>query len=148
MSNTYITALYHVVWSTKKRYPYLEGKLRYRVHSHIKKLVDKKGLEEPVRLLAVGGVSDHVHILLRMQSAKSVTSLVRFIKSNSSRFVNEINEGKFCFAWQEGYSMLTVSPDRAKTVVRYMKNQELHHAKQGFSREISSFFAMDYVEPL
>jgi putative transposase len=83
-------------------------------------------------MLAVGGTEDHVHILIHLPPKISLAKAVLLLKSNSSKWMNEVTE----FSWQEGYSAFSVSLSNLDAVIRYIRNQRQHHRKLGFEREL------------
>jgi putative transposase len=86
----------------------------------------------------VGGVADHVHLLLGLPATVALSDLIRAIKANSSRWVRE-EIGMEKFAWQEGYGAFTVSPGNREAVANYIAHQEEHHRTRGFQEEYLEF---------
>ena len=125
----------HVIWTTKRRTPYFSKKGRVRLYKYIEKLTQEKNVE----LLAIGGVEDHVHILMKIHSTNSVASVMRHIKSFSSRFVKEKGERCLDFAWQKGYGSFAVSASFVNRIRKYINNQEEHHKKLSFDKELDFF---------
>ena len=85
-----------------------------------------------ILVLAVGGMEDHIHLLVQIPPTLPVAKAVLAIKSNSSRWANE--EGHK-FAWQQGYGAFSVSSSIVPSVIRYIENQEAHHRKMSFDTE-------------
>ena len=83
---------------------------------------------------AVGGVADHVHLLLGLPATARIADVVRDIKAVSSKWVSD-EIGDRSFAWQEGYGAFTVSPSHCEMVRNYIANQEQHHQKRTFQEE-------------
>ena len=83
-------------------------------------------------ILAIGGTENHVHVLLSLPARLHLVDLIRDLKANSSRFMKTQVPG---FAWQDGYSAISVSPSQLETVKRYIANQPKHHGKQSFDEE-------------
>ena len=81
---------------------------------------------------AVGGMDDHIHILIQVPPSLAVAKAVLAIKSNSSRWANEKG---YKFAWQQGYGAFSVSSSNVPAVVRYIQNQATHHKKMSFDVE-------------
>jgi hypothetical protein len=84
--------------------------------------------------LAIGGTSDHVHLLISLSAAHRLSEVVRDLKTASSRWVHE-TIGSRLFAWQEGYGAFTVSASNRDAVCKYVLNQEEHHRKKSFQEE-------------
>jgi REP element-mobilizing transposase RayT len=134
MADTFTQILFHAVFSTKHRVPLIEAKLRAELYPFMADTVRRHG----GRLIALGGMPDHVHFLLRLKPYVPISSMVRFLKSNSSRWLGERPDLVKGFAWQKGYAAFSVSESRADAVNAYILNQEVHHAKQPYERELRS----------
>jgi hypothetical protein len=80
----------------------------------------------------IGGVDDHVHILIQLPPKIAAAALVRAIKAKSSKALNDCGAH---FAWQEGYGCFSVSMSQLSTVRRYIERQEEHHSKMTFAQE-------------
>jgi len=140
VAQTYTRLLYHIVFSTKHREPWINPTWRDELHAYIGGIVrNRKG-----ELLAAGGIPDHIHLLLRLAADRSVSDVVRDIKSNSSAWLHE--RGVSSFAWQEGYGAFTLSPSAIPGVTAYINNQEQHHAKETFRDEFLGMLTAAEVE--
>jgi REP element-mobilizing transposase RayT len=92
---------------------------------------------------------DHVHVLVGLNADLSVAELARDIKANSSRFVNKQRWVAGRFSWQEGFGAFSYSRSQIDSVIRYIQNQQRHHARQTFREEYLEFlrkFQVDYDE--
>ena len=94
----------------------------------------------------VNGVEDHIHILLCIKPTVELSNVVRDIKANSSRFINEKAWVKGKFEWQEGFGAFSVGHSQTNTVVNYIRNQEEHHRKKTFKEEYLDFLKENEVE--
>src|SRR5688572_22142758 len=121
MSHTHSGLLYHVVFSTKHREEWLTPDLRPRVFSYLAGILQEM---EAVPVL-INGVSDHVHILTGLRPRHCVADVLRDLKSSSSGWFQETFR-RSAFAWQERYGTFTVSPNRKKSAIAYIENQEAH----------------------
>jgi putative transposase len=121
--------LFHVVFSTKNREPWITSVWRPDLYSFIGGVVRNRNGE----VLAVGGVADHLHLLLRLSPIRAPADVVRDIKSNSCGWLHGRNV--LPFAWQDGYGAFTVSPSAVARVRAYIENQEAHHANHTFADE-------------
>jgi len=99
-----------------------------------------------MKAMAVGGTSDHVHILVSLPASISVAHGVQLIKSNSSRWVHESSPELQDFQWQTGYGAFSVSPSLIDEVISYIHNQEAHHRVTGFQEEYLSFLKKHGLE--
>jgi len=93
----------------------------------------------------VGGVEDHVHILLGLRRVEGLSDVMRRVKSSSSRWVHE-EIGAQSFAWQEGYGTFTVGASQREMVRRYIARQEEHHRKRTFKEEYLDFLQRSGVD--
>jgi REP element-mobilizing transposase RayT len=101
------------------------------------------------KLIAINGVANHIHILLGIEPNMKISDIVRDIKANSSRFINEKRFVRGKFSWQEGFGAFSYSRSQIDSVVKYIQNQEKHHARQTFKSEYLNFlkkFEVDYDE--
>jgi REP element-mobilizing transposase RayT len=103
MAGTYSQLFVHIIFSVKSRKALLSKEWQPRVFSYIASLIENKGHKSYI----VNGVSDHVHILASINHSSSVSDLVRDIKNNSAKFINENNLSPFKFSWQGGYGVFS-----------------------------------------
>jgi REP element-mobilizing transposase RayT len=92
---------------------------------------------------AIGGVEDHIHLLLQFPATIAISEAIKKIKANSSGWMsNEIG----AFAWQAGYGAFGVSKSNLAVVVKYIQNQEQHHRKMSFEEEFIALLKKHGVE--
>ena len=91
------------------------------------------------KLLAIYAMPDHVHILVGLHPAQSISDFARIVKTNSSKWINERGFIPFRFEWQKGYGAFSYSKSQVSRVVRYIQNQEEHHRKRTFREEYLEF---------
>ena len=140
MSSTHLSLHYHLVFSTKDRAPIIAAAWRERLHAYIGGVV--RNVEGPE---AIGGVADHVHLLIGLRATARLADVVRDLKAVSSRWVHdEIRER--AFAWQEGYGAFTVSASQREAVREYIARQEEHHRKRTFQEEYVELLQRSGVE--
>ncbi len=89
--------------------------------------------------MIINGMADHVHILIGIKPDICISDLVRDIKSNSSKFINEQGFVKGRFEWQEGFGAFSVSQSQVSKLIGYIENQERHHKKHSFQAEYLGF---------
>lgn len=126
MADTYIRIFVHCVFSTKNRRPQIAEPAK--LWSYLRGLARNRGAD----ILAIGGTDNHVHLLLALPSSLTIAQLMRDLKANSSRHLNEQMHG---FVWQDGYAAISVSPSQVDVVKRYVEQQESHHSKRTFEDE-------------
>ena len=86
-------------------------------------------------LIEIGGIEDHIHLLVGISPTKPISDAIREIKANSSKWVNELFELSERFEWQKGYGAFTVSYSHQQLVKNYIQNQKEHHHKKSFKEE-------------
>jgi putative transposase len=99
--------------------------------------------------IIVNGVEDHVHVFVGIKPSICMADLVRDIKNNSSKFINDQGYLGHPFSWQEGYGAFSYSHSSVENVFRYIANQEEHHRKKSFKQEYLNFlkqFEIEYDE--
>src|SRR5436309_15874103 len=110
MAGSHTKLLYHIVFSTKERRPILAADWKDELYKYIGGII--RG--ERGAMLEIGGVADHVHILAKFRADVSVAEMLRRIKSNSSKWMNDEQKTRFRFAWQVGYGAFTVSQSQVE----------------------------------
>ena len=133
MSHSYICCLLHVVFSTAERRPLIRADMQGRLHAYMGGIARENGMAA----LAVGGIADHVHILLSLSRTIAVAKAVQLLKCGSSKWLNETRLAREVFGWQEGYAALSVSTSQRNRVVDYIVHQPQHHKKMSFAEELS-----------
>ena len=96
LSKLYIHLVFHIKTTSS---PIREEDLS-RVHAYIGQLVDTTGC----KVIQVGGIFDHVHILFLLSKDITISHVVEEVKRNSSRWIKGIDSSYRTFAWQNGYS--------------------------------------------
>jgi putative transposase len=140
MGSTYYSLHYHWVCSTKERRPFIKPTWRSRLHEYLGGTI--RGLEgTPVK---IGGIEDHVHALIGLKTTHCIADFVRELKKTSSVWAAENYERDF--AWQEGYSIFTVSVSVMETVSHYIERQEEHHRKIKFPEELKQLLEKHGVQ--
>ena len=95
--------------------------------------------------LEINGVADHVHILVKLKPTLSLSDVVRDIKANSSKWLNE-KSTIFKFAWQDGFAAFSVSESQAPRVQAYIRNQKSRHRRMSFKEELVALLEKNRVE--
>ena len=120
---THKSVYYHITFATKGRQPFLNGKIKEQVYHFMWNKCKRLGLY----LHQVGGIQDHIHMLVYIPPKLAVADAIGQIKGSSSYFVNKELAGDSVLYWQKGYGVITVSEDNFQRVYDYIKNQEKHH---------------------
>ncbi|MBX3243631.1 MAG: IS200/IS605 family transposase [Acidobacteria bacterium] len=129
MAHTYTDLLFHVVFSTHGHLRSLTKERRAELFAYMAALIKEKG----GRTLIINGVEDHVHLLIALPPTISLSDIMRFLKTNSSRWFSQRFNVKF--AWQKGFGAFSVSRSAAHQVEKYIRHQEAHHQKRDFRQE-------------
>jgi REP element-mobilizing transposase RayT len=131
MPSTYLSLHYHLVFGTKDRMPLIEAAWQLRLHEYLGGTI--RGLGGFPQ--EVGGVADHVHLLVGLKATHCLADVMRELKKASSAWVHD-ELGILGFAWQEGYAAFTVSATAREAVRSYIARQEEHHRVRSFREEV------------
>src|SRR4051812_15751967 len=141
MSSTYLSLHYHLVFSTKSRQPLIDAAWRARLHEYLGGTIAALGGFSQ----RVGGVVDHVHLLVGLKATHCLADVLRELKKASSVWVHE-QIGERGFAWQEGYAAFTVSATARAAVRQYIAHQEEHHRTRSSRDELLDLLAKAGIE--
>jgi putative transposase len=120
-----------IVFSPKYKTPLLSDNIQERVFTYISGIITNKNDKS----IIVGGMPDHIHILIGFNLAHSFPDLVRDIKRCSTNYINENNLASKRFSWQNGYGVFSYSRSQIPCVYRYIENQKQHHSGITFKQE-------------
>ena len=142
MSHTFVNSLHHCVFSTKERRPLITSALQLRLFRYMGGIARAN----KIKLLAAGGVDDHVHLLISISAPMSVSNAMQLIKGGSSKWIHETFPEHRSFAWQEGYGAFSIGISDVERTVNYINNQAEHHGKMDFKAEFLAFLKRHDVE--
>ncbi len=142
MPGTFSQVLLHIVFSTKHRHAWLTEDLSDRLYAYIGGILRGEG----GTLFDIGGVEDHVHLYLRWRPDRTISDLMRVTKSKSSGWIHQTFPDLAGFAWQEGYSVFTVSKSQETAVKQYIARQREHHEKEDFRSELLRMLRAHEIE--
>ncbi|WP_442483541.1 IS200/IS605 family transposase [Aeoliella sp. SH292] len=131
MASTFTSLDYHVVFSTKYRKPLIHETFREELYQYLGGIIRA----ESGCLREVGGMPDHLHLLMGIPPTIAVSDAIRLIKANSSKWVNERDDHRGKFQWQPGYAAFSVSVSQRDVVGGYIQNQQEHHRQRNFREE-------------
>lgn len=145
MSSTYSQIYIQIVFAVKGRQSLIQQSWEEELYKYITGIVQNK----EQKMLAINGVSDHIHFLIGMKPSCNLSDLIREIKKASNVFINEKKLCAFKFEWQEGYGAFSYSHSALDNVINYIANQKEHHRKKSFHEEYVDFlkkFDVEYKE--
>src|SRR5207247_2105255 len=131
MANTYTQIYIHVVFAVESRQSLIKPEHNDELQKYITGIVSG----QKQKLIAINNVPDHVHLLTGLQPDLALSDLVRDIKAGSSGFVTRKRWVPGRFSWQEGFGAFSYSRSQLDSVIRYIQNQQKHHAKKSFRQE-------------
>ena len=142
MPRSYTNLIYHIVFSTKDRKPVISPERQGRLYEYIGGTI--RGLGGI--LLATNGMTDHLHLLAKLRPDKSLSDVLRDLKSNSSGWMHDVFPDASDFSWQNGYGAFTVSASEIESVRRYIADQQKHHSKKSFEDEFVELLRKHEIE--
>jgi putative transposase len=135
MANTFTCLHYHIIFSTKNREPWIKPEIQDRIWSFMAGIAQKNKM----KTLQIGGMPDHVHLVIGLPTTVSLSDALHLMKGGSSKWIKDEFSGLRGFAWQDGYAAFTVSQSNLREVVAYVKNQSEHHRVKTFQEEYLAF---------
>ncbi len=145
MANTYTQIHIQFVFAVKYRDCLIHPSWKEELYMYITGITKENGH----KLLAINGMSDHIHILIGLRPTQSIADLMQNIKGGSSKWINLKKFLKIKFEWQEGYGAFSYSKSQVINIIQYIKNQENHHKAKSLREEyleILKEFEIDYNE--
>ncbi len=134
--------LIHIVFSTKNRTPFIEPVIEKEFHLYMLGICKKHG----VSLIKIGGVEDHIHLLVDLPRTITVSKLVQEVKVGSSKWLKTKGSQFLHFAWQSGYAVFSVSSTHKDALIQYIDNQRQHHLNSSFQDEYRSLLHKNHLE--
>lgn len=135
MSHTHLSILIHSVFSTKNRQRYLAPHIQDRLWPFLGGIARKNHF----KLITIGGIEDHVHLLLSLPGDLPISKAMQILKGSSSRWLHDTFSDLRDFDWQDGYAAFSVSKSAVERVTDYIQRQREHHKKCSFEEEFLSF---------
>jgi len=142
VAHSYVSALFRCVFSTKDRQKVITDDLRVRLWPYMGGIAR----ENKMRALSIGGVENHVHLLLSVPSTLSIAKAMQLIKGASSKWVHETYPEYKEFEWQEGYGAFTVGISQIPDTKIYIESQREHHRTKTFQEEFITFLERHGIE--
>ena len=134
MAHSYTKILIHYIFSTKNREKIMTIELQERLWAYMGGIAKGNNM----KALAIGGIEDHVHLLISLPVTLSISKAIQLIKGGSSKWVHDTFPDYSKFNWQEGYGAFSVSISQIKNTIAYINRQKEHHLKESFQDEYIS----------
>jgi REP element-mobilizing transposase RayT len=132
MAQTLVCLRVHVVFSTKDRRPIITPEVEPELYAYMGGTA--KNLDSPC--LAVGGTSNHVHLLISQSKTLALSRLMEEIKKSSSKWIKTKGAALRTFAWQDGYGAFTIGESQVEALQHYIASQKERHKKLSFEHEL------------
>ncbi|PKD42485.1 IS200/IS605 family transposase [Rhodohalobacter barkolensis] len=145
MANTYTKIHIHLIFAVQNR----QSLIHKKWHSDLFKYISGIVTNHEHKVLQINGVIDHVHILIGLRPTQSLSKLVKYVKQDSSKWINQNGYVNGRFSWQKGYAAFSHSASQVPQVIRYIQNQEVHHKRKSFREEYLDFldkYEVDFDE--
>ena len=142
MANTYTQCYFHLVFAVKNRDALIKKEWKDELGKYITGIVQN----HRHKMLAIGSMPDHLHILIGYNLNQLIPDLVEEIKTSSNSWIKGKRLSKFKFEWQKGYGVFTHSHSQIDTIVKYILLQEEHHRKKPFKEEYLEILEKNNVE--
>ncbi len=131
MANTYTQIYIHVIFAVSERQSLIAEHHNDELQKYITGIISGQNQ----KLIAINNMPDHMHMLIGLKPDLSLSELIRDVKANSSRFINEKRWCAGKFSWQEGFGAFSYSRSQLGDVIRYIENQQKHHTTKTFREE-------------
>lgn len=145
MANTYSQVHLHFIFAPKYRQALITSDWETSLYKYITGIVEAR----QHKMIAINGMSDHLHMLVGFRTTQSIADLMQDVKADSSQW---INVNRFCgsrFEWQAGYGVFSYAKSQVPSVINYIQTQKEHHRKLTFREEYLAFlekFEVEYDE--
>ncbi|MDE7444085.1 MAG: IS200/IS605 family transposase [Muribaculaceae bacterium] len=142
MANTYTQIYLHLVFAVSSRMALITSEWQNDLYRYMAGAFQQRGH----KILAIGGMPDHIHILIGYKITDPIPNMVQSIKLQSSKWINEHRLSLNKFAWQSGYGVFSYSRDRIDQIIKYINNQEKHHRTKPFMLEYQQILSKCDIE--
>lgn len=142
MANTYTQIHIQAVFAVQNRRSLIHDAWKDDLYKYITGIVQNNGH----KMLQINGMPDHIHLLFGMRPVQALSDLMQQVKQDSSGWINQKNFIDGRFSWQAGYGAFSYSRSQLPRVIRYIRNQEKHHAQKSFGEEYLELLKMHQVD--
>ena len=134
MSQTLVSLLVHLVFSTKNRVDFITPDIELDLFAYFSGTLN----HHESRCLAAGGTANHVHLLVSMSKNIALSALVGELKKSSSKWIKTKGERFGEFGWQDGYGAFSIGESSVTALKRYIARQKEHHRRRTFESDVLS----------
>ena len=145
MPNTFTQIHLQLIFAVQNRESLIAREWKHELYKYFTVIIQHAGH----KMIIVNGMPDHVHVVMGMRPTQSLSDLMKHLKGDSSKWINEKRFVKGHFQWQEGYGAFSYSKSQLPVLIKYVKNQEIHHEQRTFLEEYKEFlekFEVPYEE--
>ena len=142
MGNTYTQIHIQIVFSVQNRLYVIKEDWKGLLYKYMSTIIQKNGH----KVLIIGGMPDHIHILIGLRPNQALSHLVQELKRDTSAWINKNNFAKGKFAWQAGFGAMSYSYSDVNNVIAYILNQQEHHRVKTFREEYLAFLEDNQIE--
>lgn len=142
MANTNTQLYLHIVFTVQNKKCIIQSSWKNELYKFITEVMERRGH----RVLAINGMPDHVHVFFKMKPVQSVSEIMREVKSESSKWINEQDFLTSKFSWQEGFGAFSYGQSNVEGVINYLNRQELLHAQKSFLEEFKAMLELYEIE--
>jgi putative transposase len=139
---SYVSANFHCGFSTKDRRPFITPELRDRLWPFLGGIAR----QNKMKAVEIGGMPDHVHLLISLPSTMAISKAMQLIKGGSSKWVHDTFRNQRTFSWQEEYGAFSVSVSQMDKTIAYIRGQVEHHRKFTFQEEFLRLLKKHTIE--
>lgn len=143
MANTYTQIHIQAVFCVQNRESLIRPDWKDDLYKYITGIVQNNDH----KLLIINGMPDHIHLLVGLRPSQSLADLMKQVKEDSSKWINQKKLSRGRFSWQSGYGAFSYSKSEIPTIIRYIENQQTHHQSKSFLEEYQEMleeFGIDY----
>lgn len=141
MSHQFAQQLIHIIWSTDNQQYKIPSAVNNQLYAYISTVIKSK----EGKLYLAGGSHDHIHCLISLPPTLSISAMMRMVKSNSSKWIKHQQSIDPKFAWEDGYTAISVQHDRVDAVCTYIKDEGNRHEKMSYKDELSKILALQNI---
>jgi putative transposase len=140
--HSFVSSLLHVVFTTKERRHWITTQLQEQLWPYLGGIARNNKM----KALKIGGVKDHVHILLSLPATLDVAKAIQLLKGSSSKWIHDTFPDQRAFEWQEGYGAFSIGISAVADTIAYIENQAAHHKRMTFQEELASILRKHGIE--